>query len=235
MAQSKRYLSVAEVVSPDEAYNLEDAVRKARETATARFDETVELAARLGIDPKQADQQVRGTVVLPKGTGKAVRVIVFAQGEDVQAAEEAGAEIVGGEDLVKRIQEGFLDFDVALATPDMMRFVGRLGKILGPRGLMPNPKAGTVTRDVRKGVEEFKAGKIEYRANREGVLHAPIGKASFPEEDLLVNLKTLIQTLMRAKPAAAKGTYLRSLHLSPTMGPGIRLDTAAAAASARET
>jgi large subunit ribosomal protein L1 len=234
MKPSRRYRTASEKVERDQAAPLAEALRLVKENATAKFDETIELAANLGIDPRHADQQVRGTVVLPKGTGRSVRVAVFAQGEDAQAAQDAGADIVGGEDLAKRIQEGFLDFDVALATPDMMRFVGRLGKILGPRGLMPNPKTGTVTKDVTSAVNEFKAGKIEYRANKDGIVHTPIGKASFSVEDLLENAKTVVQAVVRAKPAAAKGTYIRSLYLSSTMGPGIRLDPTEAVAASRE-
>jgi len=205
-----------------------------KEGGTAKFDETVEIAVNLGIDPRKNDQQVRGTVVLPKGTGRTVRVAVFAQGDDAAAAEAAGADVIGAEDLVEKIQGGFLDFDVALATPDMMRFVGRLGKVLGPRGLMPNPKTGTVTRDIDKAVTEFKGGKIEYRANKEGVVHARVGKCSFAEGDLSENIRTVIGALLRAKPAAAKGTYIKSIYLSSTMGPGIRLSPAEAAAASRE-
>jgi len=190
----------------------------------AKFDETVEVAIRLGIDSKQADQQIRGTVALPAGTGKKVRVLVFAKGDKPKEAESAGADYVGAEDFVEKIQGGWTDFDVAVATPDMMGVVGRLGRILGPRGLMPNPKAGTVTFDIAKAVKEIKAGKIEYRTEKAGILHAGIGKASFTEEQLLANLTALLEAVVRAKPAASKGQYIRSITLSTTMGPGIKVD-----------
>lgn len=234
MKRSNRYKAANGKVEPVREYSVEEAIRLVKENATAKFDETIELAANLGVDPRKNDQQVRGTVVLPKGTGKAVRVAVFAQGDDAAAAEAAGADVVGAEDLVEKIQGGFMDFDVALATPDMMKFVGRLGKVLGPRGLMPNPKTGTVTRDIEKGVTEFKGGKIEYRANKEGVVHALVGKSSFPEDDLMANIRTVIGALIRARPAAAKGTYIKSLYLSSTMGPGIRVNATEAAAASRE-
>lgn len=209
------------------AYTLAEGVHLLKETASAKFDETVELATNLGIDTRQADQQVRGTVALPHGTGKSVRVAVFAEGDNAAAAREAGADIVGSDDLVKRIQEGFLDFDVAIATPDMMRLVGRLGKVLGPRGLMPNPKSGTVTTDIANAVAGFKAGRIEYRADRYGTIHVPVGKVSFGETQLAENIQTVLDAIMRAKPQTAKGIYLISAYLSSTMGPGIKLDTAA--------
>jgi large subunit ribosomal protein L1 len=234
MGQSKRYQTIQENVDPAAEYPLDDAIRLVKRNATAKFDETVELAANLGIDPRKSDQQVRGTVVLPKGTGKTLRVLVFAQGDDAEAAKAAGADVVGAEELIEKVQQGFLDFDVALATPEMMRFVGRLGKILGPRGLMPNPKTGTVTREIDKAVSDFRGGKIEYRANKEGVVHARVGKASFSEEDLTENVKAVVGAILRARPAAAKGSYIRSLYLSSTMGPGVRLNSAEAAASARE-
>jgi len=234
MKRSKRYKDVEQKVDSTQEYTLADAVRVVKENATAKFDETVELSVNLGVDPRKNDQQVRGTVVLPKGTGKTARIAVFAQGDDAAAAEAAGADIVGAEDLVEKIQGGFLDFDVALATPDMMKFVGRLGKVLGPRGLMPNPKTGTVTREIEKAVNEFKGGKIEYRAGKEGVVHCLVGKASFSEEDLLANIRAVMGALIRARPAAAKGTYLKSLYLSSTMGPGVRVNTSDAATVSRE-
>lgn len=205
-------------------YQLDEAIRLMREIKYARFDETAEIALRLGVNPKHADQMVRGTVVLPNGLGKTVKVCVIASGEKVKEAEDAGAEVVGGEDLVKKIQDGWLDFDSVVATPDMMKVVGRLGKVLGPRGLMPNPKAGTVTFDVAKAVSDIKAGKVEFRVDRNGIVHAPIGKLSFSEEQLEQNARSLIEAVFRAKPAAAKGKYLRAAAISSTMGPGIRLD-----------
>jgi large subunit ribosomal protein L1 len=234
MRHSKRYKTTSEKIDPAQEYSLADAVRLVKENATAKFDETVELSANLGVDPRKNDQQVRGTVSLPKGTGKTLRMVVFAQGDDAAAAEAAGADLVGAEDLVEKIQGGFMDFDIALATPDMMKFVGRLGKVLGPRGLMPNPKTGTVTREIEKAVTEFKGGKIEYRADKAGGVHCLVGKASFSEEDLMVNIRTVIGALLRARPAAAKGTYIKSMYLSSTMGPGIKLNTAEAAAASRE-
>lgn len=230
----KRYVEAAKQVNRDAAYSPEEAIAIVKKVATARFPETVEVAMKLGVDPKQADQQVRGTVVLPHGLGKTVRVAVFAKGERAREAEEAGADIVGAEDLVEKVQQGFLDFDVAVATPDMMGQVGRLGRILGPRGLMPNPKTGTVTMEVGKAVREIKAGKVEFRVNKEGCINVPIGKANFSEEALLANFRALVEAVVRAKPAAAKGTYLRKIALSTTMGPGIRLDPAKALAAAVE-
>jgi large subunit ribosomal protein L1 len=202
-------------------------------TAKAKFDETIELAVRLGVDPRQADQNVRGTVVLPHGTGKSVRVLVFAKGEKDREAREAGADYVGAEEIVKRIsEENWLDFDKAIATPDMMGLVGRIGKVLGPRGLMPNPKVGTVTQDVGKAVRELKAGKVEYRVEKAGIVHVAIGKASFGPEKLIDNARTLLASLIRAKPAAAKGNYLLTLSVAATMGPGIRIDPLAVRALA---
>jgi large subunit ribosomal protein L1 len=206
-------------------YPLAEAVRLALEAARAKFDETVELAVRLGVDPRQADQNVRGTIVLPHGTGRSLRVVVFAKGEKVREAQEAGADHVGGEELAKRIQEeNWLEFDKVVATPDMMGAVGRLGKILGPRGMMPNPKVGTVTTDVAKAVGELKAGKVEFRVDKAGIVHVPIGKVSFGAEKLLVNATALLTSVVRAKPAAAKGNYVRGVALSTTMGPGFRID-----------
>jgi len=224
MRRSKRYRSVSENIKPGVSYPLSEAVDLVKRNAQAKFDETVELIANLGIDPKKADQQVRGTVTLPHGTGQKVRILVFAEGETARLAKEAGAEYVGSEDLGKRIQEGWTDFDLAIATPDMMRVVGRLGKILGPRGLMPNPKTGTVTTDVQKTIREFKAGKIEYRADRTGGIHVRVGKASFPPDHLLANVRTVVDALIRARPATAKGQYIKSMFLCSTMSPSVRLD-----------
>jgi large subunit ribosomal protein L1 len=220
----KRLKAAHALVDRNQRYTLEDAVRLVVETATAKFDETIELAVRLGVDPRQADQNVRGTVVLPNGTGKTSRVLVFAKGEKEREATEAGADFVGGEDLVQKISEGWLDFDKAVATPDMMGLVGKIGKVLGPRGLMPNPKVGTVTFDVGKAVSELKAGKVEYRVEKAGIVHVPIGKKSFGAEKLLENARALIDSLLKAKPAAAKGNYMRSMAVSSTVGPGIKVD-----------
>lgn len=226
----KRYASASELIKGQTLHDPREAVRLLKQTAKAKFDETVDCAVRLGVDPKQADQQVRGTVALPAGTGKRVRVLVFAKGEKAKEAEGAGADFVGAEEYVEKIQGGWTDFDVAVATPDLMSTVGRLGRILGPRGLMPNPKAGTVTFDLTKAVKEIKAGKIEYRTEKSGIIHAGLGKASFTEEQLLANFTALMEALVRAKPAAAKGQYLRSITLSTTMGPAIRVDPARAEA-----
>jgi large subunit ribosomal protein L1 len=235
----KRYLEGAKLVTADTLYDPADAIRLLKQMPKAKFDENIDVAIRLGIDPKQADQQVRGTVALPAGTGKSVRVLVFAKGEKAKEAEAGGADYVGAEDFVEKIQGGWTDFDVAIATPDLMSLVGRLGRVLGPRGLMPNPKAGTVTFDISKAVKEIKAGKIEYRVEKAGILHTGIGKASFTEEQLLANLMALLEAVVRAKPASSKGQYLRSVALSTTMGPVVRVDPAkveatlkAAAASA---
>lgn len=222
----KRYSEATKAVEVDQLYEPTDAVRRLKQMPKAKFDETVDCAVRLGIDPKQADQQVRGTVGLPAGTGKAVRVLVFAKGDKIKEAEVAGADFVGAEDLVEKIQGGWVDFDVAVATPDVMSTVGRLGRVLGPRGLMPNPKAGTVTFDLTKAVKEIKAGKIEYRTDKFGIIHAGIGKASFSEAQLLENFDTLLDAIVRAKPAAAKGQYLKTITLSTTMGPAVRVDPA---------
>jgi large subunit ribosomal protein L1 len=221
----KRYRAALSVVDRSKRYTLDEAIRLAAESAKARFDETMEIAVRLGVDPRQADQNVRGTVILPHGTGKSVRVLVFAKGEKEREAQEAGADYVGGEDLVKKITtENWLDFDKAIATPDMMGLVGRIGKILGPRGLMPNPKVGTVTFDVAKAVSELKAGKVEYRVEKAGIVHVPIGKVSFGPEKLNENARALLNSLIRAKPAAAKGNYLLSISVASTMGPGVKVD-----------
>ncbi len=224
LKHGKRYREAVKLARPDAAYDSVEAIRILKQAPKAKFDETVECVIRLGIDPKAADQQVRGTVVLPAGTGKSVRVLVFAKGEKAKEAESAGADYVGVEEFVEKIQGGWTEFDVAVATPDVMSTVGRLGRILGPRGLMPNPKAGTVTFDIAKAVKEIKGGKIEYRTEKAGIIHATIGKASFNEEQLLANFTVLIEALVRAKPAAAKGQYLQSITLSTTMGPGIRID-----------
>ncbi len=214
----------------DRPYGLEEALQRIKDGSFAKFDETVEIAIRLGVNPRHADQMVRGTVVLPHGTGRTVRVLVFASGEKLQDAEAAGADHVGGEELASRIQEGWLDFDAVVATPDMMRVVGRLGRVLGPRGLMPNPKTGTVTPDVAKAIDDIKAGKVNFRVDKAGVVHAPLGKVSFDTESLVENATALLSEIMRARPSAAKGTYLRSVNLSSTMGPGVRVDSSEAAA-----
>lgn len=220
----KRYQKATEGWDGAKAYNLDEAIKRVKEMAKAKFDETVELIVNLGIDPKKADQQVRGTVSLPNGTGKTVRVAVFAEGDLAAAAKSVGADIVGSEDLAQRILEGFTDFDVAIAAPDMMKHVGKLGKVLGPRGLMPNPKTGTVTKEIAKAVEEFKAGKIEYRADKSGGIHVPVGKSSFTEVQLLGNLQVVIHAIQRAKPSTAKGTYMKNMFLCSTMGPSVRVD-----------
>ncbi len=222
--QGKKLTEAKKQIDRNRTYEPAEAVALLKKLAPAKFDETVEVAVRLGVDPRHADQQVRGAVVLPHGTGKTRTVLVFAKGEKVKEAEEAGADIVGGEELVEKIQGGWMEFDVAVATPDMMGKVGKIGKILGPRGLMPNPKTGTVTFDVAQAVKEVKAGKISYRVDKAGNVHAPIGKISFDEDKLLENLRTLIDALIRAKPAAAKGQYLKAASISSTMGPGIRLN-----------
>jgi large subunit ribosomal protein L1 len=222
---SKRHRASLGKVDRERRYSLEDAVKLAIETDPAKFDETVELAVRLGVDPRQADQNVRGTTLLPHGTGKSVRVLVFAKGDKAREAQEAGADFVGADDLATKISaEGWLDFDSAIATPDMMGVVGKLGKVLGPRGLMPNPKVGTVTMDVAKAVREIKAGKVEYRVEKAGIVHVPIGKRSFGYDKLLDNANSVLTSLVRAKPSAAKGTYLRSIAIATTMGPGIKVD-----------
>jgi large subunit ribosomal protein L1 len=222
----KKFVAAAAQVEA-RPYALDEAVTLVQKIKFAKFDETVEVHMRLGVDPKHADQMVRGTVVLPNGLGRSKRVLVIATGEKVREAEAAGADIVGGEEIVTRIQnEGWIDYDAVIATPDMMRSVGRLGKILGPRGLMPNPKTGTVTLDVAKAVEETKAGKVEFRVDKTGVIHAPVGKVSFASDKLLENAQTLITAVVRAKPSAAKGKYVRSVTICSTMGPGVTLDVA---------
>ena len=225
MKHGKKYVDSAKLVDRSKLYDATEALALAVETAKAKFDETVEVHVRLGVDSRHADQQVRGAVVLPNGTGKSVRVCVFAKGDEAKAAEEAGAEIVGAEELVAKIQgEGFMDFDVCIAAPNMMGLVGRLGKVLGPRGLMPSPKAGTVTPDVAKAVAEAKAGKIEYRLDKTNIIHCPIGKASFGAEKLYENYATLLDAIVKAKPAAAKGQYIRSCVVTSTMGVGIKIN-----------
>jgi large subunit ribosomal protein L1 len=226
MAQSKRYEDALRTFDREQLYGPAESVDLVKQTAKAKFDESVELAVRLGVDPRKADQMVRGTVSLPAGTGKPVRVAVFAAGPAAQEARDAGADVVGAEDLVERVQGGFMDFDVAIATPDQMGQVGKLGRVLGPRGLMPNPKTGTVTAEVATAVQEFKGGRVEYRTDRYGNVHVPIGKASFDSAALLSNLKAVVEELNRAKPASAKGRYLRGLTVSTTMGPGIKVDPA---------
>ena len=228
MQKGKKYRAALERFDRQHLYSPAEAVELVKELAPAKFDETVELAVRLGVDPRKADQIVRGTLSLPAGTGRTARVVVFAQGDAAAEARAAGADEVGADDLVARIEGGFLDFDVAIATPDLMGQVGKLGRVLGPRGLMPNPKTGTVTTDVGKAVTEFKGGRVEYRTDKVGNVHVRIGKASFTSEQLLQNLHAVIEELTRAKPAAAKGRYLRGVTLSSTMGPGVRIDPARA-------
>jgi large subunit ribosomal protein L1 len=232
--RSKRYRSISERIDRTRRYPLDEAIRALLGgDGQAKFDETVELAVKLGVDPRQADQNVRGTVVLPHGTGKSVRVLVFAKGDKAKEAQEAGADHVGADDIAKKIQdEQWLDFDTAIATPDMMGVVGRLGKILGPRGLMPNPKVGTVTFDVGKAVREVKAGKVEFRVEKAGIVQVPIGKRSFGADRLIENAQMLLASLLRAKPAAAKGNYMQSVAVSTTMSPGVRIDPATVRATA---
>jgi len=224
MKRGKRYNSAAEKVDRDKLHSLTEAIGLVKETANARFDESVEVAANLNVDPKKADQQVRGTVVLPHGTGKSIKILVLTRGEKEKEAEEAGADFVGSTEFIDKIKEGWTDFDVTIATPDMMGEVGKLGKILGPRGLMPNPKSGTVTFEVAKAVQEAKAGKVEYRVDKAGNIHVGVGKVSFGPEQLMENTRALLGELVRAKPSAAKGQYIKSLTLSSTMGPGVRVD-----------
>ena len=219
--RSKKYRAALELLEKNKVYDVDTAVELAKKTAMAKFDETIEMHVKLGVDPKYADQQVRGAMVLPNGTGKSKKVLVFTKGEKVQVAQDAGADFVGSDELIAKIQGGWFDFDVAIATPDMMGVVGRLGKLLGPRGLMPNPKLGTVTPDVAKAIAEQKAGKVEYRTDKAGNIHCPIGKASFDAEKLKENYQALLDTLIRVRPAAAKGQYVRSIHLCAAMGPGI--------------
>ena len=219
----KNYKNVRDKVEQRD-YPLAEAIGFLKESSYARFDETLEIAMRLGVDPKHADQMVRGTVVLPHGTGKKVRILVFASGEKIKEAEDAGADHVGGDELAKKIQEGWLDFDAVVSTPDMMRVVGRLGRLLGPRGLMPNPKSGTVTFEVAKAIQDIKAGKVEFRVDKAGVLHAPLGKLSFEVDQLAENAESMLRAVLRAKPAVAKGKYVQGISLSSTMGPGLRVE-----------
>jgi large subunit ribosomal protein L1 len=221
--RGKQYQSASGQLRP-QPYSLEEAVPLVQKVKFAKFDETVEVHMRLGVDPKHADQMVRGTVVLPNGLGKSKRVLVIASGDKLKEAEEAGADLIGGDDTVQKIQGGWIDFDAVVATPDMMRSVGRLGKVLGPRGLMPNPKTGTVTMEVGKAVREVKAGKVEFRVDKTGIIHAPVGKSSFQTPQLIENARTLIQAVVKAKPAAAKGKYVKSATICSTMGPGVSLD-----------
>ncbi|ACA54270.1 50S ribosomal protein L1 [Clostridium botulinum] len=221
----KKYTESVKLVDKNALYTVQEAIELVTKTSKAKFDETVELAVRLGVDPRHADQQVRGAVVLPHGTGKTVRVLVFAKGDKVNEAQEAGADFVGAEELVEKIQkENWFDFDVVVATPDMMGVVGRLGRVLGPKGLMPNPKSGTVTFDVAKAIADIKAGKVEYRVDKTAIIHVPIGKSSFGEEKLSDNFHVLMEAVVKAKPAAAKGQYIKSVAISSTMGPGIKIN-----------
>lgn len=223
--RGKNQLRIREQVEQRD-YPLAEAIGFLKESSYTKFDETLEIAMRLGVDPKHADQMVRGTVVLPHGTGKQVRILVFASGEKLKEAEDAGADHVGGEEIAKKIQDGWLDFDAVISTPDMMRVVGRLGRVLGPRGLMPNPKSGTVTFEVAKAIDDIKAGKVEFRVDKAGVLHAPLGKLSFEVDQLEENAQSLLKAVLRAKPAVAKGKYVKGISLSSTMGPGLRVDEA---------
>jgi len=225
--RGKKYRAALEKIEPARKYNLEEAAQKVKEIAFAKFDETVELTMWLGVDPRKADQLVRGTLVLPHGLGKSKTVLVIAQGEKIKEAEEAGADFVGGEDLVTKIKGGWLEFDAVIATPDMMRLVGGLGKVLGPRGLMPNPKTGTVTFDVKTAVNETKAGKVEYRVDKTGVIHVAVGKISFEAEKIRDNTRAILEAVVKAKPATAKGKYVKKVNLASTMSPGVLLDEAA--------
>ena len=224
--KGKSYRAALAKVDRAQRYMLEDGLRLVRDTARAKFDETVEMAIRLGVDPRQADQNVRGTVSLPHGMGKTVRVLAFAKGEKEKEAQEAGADFVGSDELIKKISEGWFEFDKTVATPDMMAAVGRIGKVLGPRGLMPNPKTGTVTVEIGKAVKEIKAGKLEFRVDKAGIVHVPVGKASFEADKLIDNARAVLMSILRAKPASAKGNYVRGVTISTTMGPGVKLDLA---------
>nr|WP_018924684.1 50S ribosomal protein L1 [Salsuginibacillus kocurii] len=223
--RGKKYQDAVKLIDRDAQYNVQEAVELVKKTSIANFDETVEVAVRLGVDPRKADQQIRGATVLPNGTGKTQRVLVFAKGDKAKEAEEAGADFVGEEDLINQIQQGWMDFDVVVATPDMMGQVGKLGKVLGPKGLMPNPKTGTVTMDVSNAISEIKAGKVEYRVDKAGNVHAPVGKVSFTEDQLAENVNTIVDILVKAKPAAAKGTYVQNVALTSTMGPSVEVST----------
>lgn len=224
--KGKKLVEAAKKVNREQLYSAEEAIALAKETSTTKFDATVEVAFRLGIDTRKNDQQIRGAVVLPNGTGKTQRVLVFAKGEKLKEAEAAGADYAGDAEFVTKIQQGWFDFDVIVATPDMMGEVGKLGRVLGPKGLMPNPKTGTVTFDVTKAVQDIKAGKVEYRADKAGIIHAPIGKVSFDNEKLIENFNTIFETIQKAKPAAAKGTYMKSVNVTTTMGPAVKIDAA---------
>ncbi len=225
MQRGKKYADSLTLIDREKAYDPAEAVDLVIKTAKAKFDETVEASVRLGVDPRHADQQVRGAVVLPHGTGKKIKVLVFAKGDKAKEAEDSGADFVGAEDLVEKIQkENWFDYDVCVATPDMMGVIGRIARILGPKGLMPNPKSGTVTMDIAKAIKDIKAGKVEYRVDKTSIVHVPVGKASFGQEKLLENLNTLMEAVIKAKPAAAKGTYLKSVVISSTMGPGIKIN-----------
>jgi large subunit ribosomal protein L1 len=223
--RGKKFKAARIGIPADRTYSIEEAIPLVQKAKFAKFDETVDMSLRLGVDPKHADQMVRGTVVLPHGLGKSKRVLAIAGGEKQKEAQSAGADVVGGEEMVEKIQGGFMEFDAVVATPDMMRAVGKLGKVLGPRGLMPNPKTGTVTTDIAKAVQEIKAGKVEFRVDKTGIIHAPVGKSSFPAANLIANAHALVDSIVKAKPAAAKGKYLRSVTVSSTMGPGVRIDT----------
>ncbi len=223
----KKFKAAAALVEKNKLYSVEEAIGLAKKTARTKFDETVDLAVNLGVDPKQADQMVRGTVVLPHGTGRKVKILVFAKGEKEKEAREAGADYVGAEDLADKIQkEGWTDFDTVVATPDIMGLVGKLGKVLGPRGLMPNPKTGTVTFDVAKAIKDIRAGKVEYRVEKAGIVHVPVGKASFDEQKLVENARAVLESILKAKPSSSKGKYVKAVTASTTMGPGIKMDTA---------
>ena len=225
MKQGKKYLDSQKLIDSSKQYDPEEAISLVKQTAKAKFDETIEISVRLGVDPRHADQQVRGAVVLPHGTGRTIRVLVIAKGEKAKEAEAAGADFVGAEEMIAKIQqENWFGFDVCVATPDMMGLVGRIGRILGPKGLMPNPKSGTVTMDVTKAISDIKAGKVEYRVDKTAIVHCPIGKASFGQQKLVENLNALMDAIIKAKPAAAKGTYIKSLYLSSTMGPSVRVN-----------
>ncbi len=222
--RGKKYQEATKLIDRDQVYSAEEAIELVKKASTAKFDETVEIAVRLGVDPKKADQQIRGAVVLPNGTGKTQRVLVFAKGEKAKEAEAAGADYVGDEDYINKINQGWFEFDVIVATPDMMGQVGKLGRVLGPKGLMPNPKTGTVTFEVEKAVNEIKAGKVEYRVDKAGNIHCPIGKVSFETNKLVENLSTIVDTLVKVKPAAAKGTYMKNIAVASTMGPGVKVN-----------
>ena len=223
----KKFKAAAALIDRNKLYSVEEAIGLAKKTARTKFDETIDLAVNLGVDPKQADQMVRGTVVLPHGTGKKVKILVFAKGEKEKEARDAGADYVGAEDLAEKIQkEGWTDFDTVVATPDIMGLVGKLGKVLGPRGLMPNPKTGTVTFDVAKAIKEIRAGKVEYRVEKAGIVHVPVGKASFDEQKLVENARAVLESILKAKPSSSKGKYVKAVTASTTMGPGIKMDTA---------